>query len=89
MPIEDVGARWVVHPRLQRAANNQEVAIMYAAQYELGAIAQLGERWHGMPEVEGSSPSSSTPEGRRCAALRVLYSATARRGASPQSCSSR
>jgi hypothetical protein len=30
-----------------------------AAQYELGAIAQLGERRHGMAEVEGSSPSSS------------------------------
>ncbi len=26
----------------------------------LGAIAQLGERRHGMAEVEGSSPSSST-----------------------------
>jgi hypothetical protein len=25
----------------------------------LGAIAQLGERRHGMAEVEGSSPSSS------------------------------
>ena|SRR5215207_504581 len=63
MPMEDVGGRWVVHLRLQRAANNQEVAIKYAAEYELGAIAQLGERWHGMPEVEGSSPSSSTSEG--------------------------
>jgi hypothetical protein len=63
MPIDDVGGRWVVHLRLRPAANNQEVAIKYAAQYELGAIAQLGERWHGMPEVEGSSPSSSTSEG--------------------------
>jgi PD-(D/E)XK endonuclease len=63
MPIEDVGSRWVVHLRLQPAADNQEVAIMYARQYELGAIAQLGERRHGMAEVEGSSPSSSTSEG--------------------------
>ena len=36
----------------------------------LGAIAQLGERLHGMQEVVGSSPISSTlkarrPEGRR------------------------
>ena len=63
MPIADVGGRTVVHLRVERAANNQEVAIKYAADYELGAIAQLGERWHGMPEVEGSSPSSSTSEG--------------------------
>ncbi len=63
MPIEDVGGRWVVHLRLRRAANNQEVAIMYAAQYELGAIAQLGERSAGSRQVGGSSPPSSTSEG--------------------------
>jgi hypothetical protein len=28
-----------------------------------GAIAQLGERLHGMQEVVGSSPTSSTSEG--------------------------
>ncbi len=27
-----------------------------------GAVAQLGERLHGMHEVEGSNPSSSTKE---------------------------
>lgn len=63
MPIADVAGRYVVHLRLAPAANNQQVAIKYAAQYEFGAIAQLGERRHGMAEVEGSSPSSSTPEG--------------------------
>ena len=63
VPIADVAGRHVVHLRLQRAANNQEVAIKYAAQYEFGAIAQLGERRHGMAEVEGSSPSSSTSGG--------------------------
>ena len=26
----------------------------------LGGVAQLGERWHGMPEVTGSSPVAST-----------------------------
>jgi hypothetical protein len=30
-----------------------------AADYRLGAIAQLGERLHGMQEVAGSSPASS------------------------------
>ena len=28
----------------------------------VGAVAQLGERLHGMQEVEGSNPSSSTKE---------------------------
>jgi hypothetical protein len=65
VPIADVGGRHVLHLRLVPAANNQEEAIKYAAHYELGAIAQLGERRHGMPEVEGSSPSSSTSEGPR------------------------
>jgi prevent-host-death family protein len=59
LPIADVAGRWVVHLRLQPAANNQEVAIKYAAQYELGAIAQLGERRRGTAEVVGSSPTSS------------------------------
>jgi hypothetical protein len=31
-----------------------------AAPFSLGAIAQLGERLHGMQEVAGSSPASST-----------------------------
>jgi hypothetical protein len=60
VPIGDVGGRHLLHLRLVRAANNQEVAIKYAAQYELGAIAQLGERRHGMAEAGGSSPPSST-----------------------------
>ena len=61
VPVEDVRGQTYVHLRLAPAANNQEAAIRYAAQYELrGAIAQLGERRHGMAEVEGSSPSGST-----------------------------
>jgi hypothetical protein len=32
-----------------------------AAQYRLGAVAQLGERVTGSHEVVGSSPISSTP----------------------------
>ena len=60
VPINDVAGRYVMHLRLARAANNQEVAIKYAADYEFGAIAQLGERRHGMAEAGGSSPPSST-----------------------------
>ena len=61
LPIEDVAGRSVIHLRLTRAANNQEVAIKYAADYEFpGAIAQLGERGTGSAEVAGSSPASST-----------------------------
>ena len=63
LPIADVAGRHVVHLRLRPAANNQEVAIKYAAQYEFGAIAQLGERRTGSAKVAGSSPASSTSEG--------------------------
>jgi hypothetical protein len=60
VPINDVAGRSVIHLRLAPAANNQEVAIKYAADYAFGAIAQLGERRHGMAEAGGSSPPSST-----------------------------
>ena len=63
MPIADVAGRFVVHLRLEPTINNQQVAIKYAAQYEFGAIAQLGERRAGSAKAEGSSPSSSTSEG--------------------------
>ena len=65
VPIADVTGRSVMHLRLEPAANHRAVAIKYADQYELGAIAQLGERRDGIAEVEGSSPSSSTSEGPR------------------------
>ena len=61
VPIADVRGRGNVYLRLNRARNNQEIAVSYAADYEFhGAIAQLGERLTGSQEVEGSSPSSST-----------------------------
>ena len=47
--------------RLTVARNNQQIGVTMAADYEFGAIAQLGERVHGMHEVAGSSPASSTP----------------------------
>ena len=61
LPIDKVAGRTGIHLRLAPAANNQEAAINYAADYELpGAIAQLGERLRGTQEVAGSSPASST-----------------------------
>ena len=60
LPIEVVAGKSAIWLRLQRAANNQEAAINYAADYELGAIAQLGERVTGSHEVGGSNPPSST-----------------------------
>ena len=35
-------------------------ALTYRSAPSRGAIAQLGERLHGMQEVDGSIPSSST-----------------------------
>ena len=61
LPIQEIDGLSTVHLRLTAAANNQQAAIRYADQFEFhGAIAQLGERLHGMQEVAGSSPASST-----------------------------
>ena len=60
VPIEKVAARSQLHLRLAPARNNQRVGVTLAADHELGAVAQLGERRHGMAEVRGSSPLSST-----------------------------
>ena len=60
LPIELVAGRSVVHLRIDTAANNQRAAITWAADYEFGAIAQLGERRTGSAKVAGSSPASST-----------------------------
>ena len=48
--------------RLSPTLNNQSVGVKWAAHYELGAIAQLGERLRGTQEVAGSSPASSIQE---------------------------
>jgi hypothetical protein len=51
-----------VHLRLDAPRNGQRSCINLAADYEFdGAVAQLEERRHGMAEVRGSSPLSSTP----------------------------
>ena len=50
-----------IHLRLSPPRNGQRACINLATQYELsGAVAQLEERRHGMAEVRGSSPLSST-----------------------------
>ncbi len=59
LPIGMVAGRHAVHLRISAARNNQKAAVNFAADYELGAVAQLEERRHGMAEAEGSSPSSS------------------------------
>jgi prevent-host-death family protein len=61
IPIELVEGTTAFQMRLSPARNNQLAAINFAADYEFsGAVAQLEERVHGMHEVRGSSPLSST-----------------------------
>ena len=62
VPATDLDGRGTVHLRLEPARNGQRGAVTMAARYELGAIAQLGERLGGTQKVAGSSPASSTPE---------------------------
>ena len=61
-------AAWL---RLAPTRNNQRIGVRWADDFEFGAtlgpraegaIAQLGERCHGMAEVAGSSPAGSTEE---------------------------
>jgi prevent-host-death family protein len=52
--------RTMLYLRLAPPKNRQRACITMASEYELdGAVAQLGERRHGMAEVRGSSPLSS------------------------------
>jgi prevent-host-death family protein len=65
LPIDKFAGRNAVHRRVERARNNQRASVHWAAAYEFpGAVAQLEERRHGMAEVRGSSPLSSTSDGR-------------------------
>ena len=61
LPIREFDGRTHVHLRLAPARNGQLVGVKMARDYPLGAVAQLGERRHGMAEVRGSIPLSSTP----------------------------
>jgi hypothetical protein len=60
VPIEVAAGRRAFHLRLAPAANHQRAAINWGADFDLGAIAQLGERRAGSAKVVGSSPTSST-----------------------------
>jgi prevent-host-death family protein len=71
VPIERIAGKAALSLRVSPAGNNQIGGIEWAKFYEfqsinwtqlneLGAIAQLGERRYGIPEVAGSSPASST-----------------------------
>jgi PD-(D/E)XK endonuclease len=63
VPAAEIAGRAGFSLRLAPARNNQELLVHWASQYRLGAIAQRGERLHGMQEVVGSSPTSSTSGG--------------------------
>jgi PD-(D/E)XK endonuclease len=69
LPPELFSGRTAIQLRLSPAKNNQRSRINWAKDFEFaatlpayraGAIAQLGERVHGMHEVAGSSPAGST-----------------------------
>lgn len=63
LPARLIAGRSLIRLRVSPARNNQKRLVHLAAQYELGAVAQLGERRHGMAEAAGSSPASSiTPK---------------------------
>jgi prevent-host-death family protein len=61
LPAERFAGTWAAQLRLTTPRNNQAACINLADDFDfVGAIAQLGERRHGMAEVVGSSPTSST-----------------------------
>jgi prevent-host-death family protein len=62
LPGALVAGRRGIQLRLVPPKSSQRACINLAADFEFaGAIAQLGERLHGMQEAGGSSPPSSTP----------------------------
>jgi hypothetical protein len=68
LPYDAFPRRTEIRSRLSRSRNNQRLGVNWAENFEFaatlgrvpGAIAQLGERVHGMHEVAGSSPAGST-----------------------------
>jgi prevent-host-death family protein len=61
LPSKLVAGRRCIDVRVKPPKNRQRANLNLAVDFELpGAIAQLGERLHGMQEVAGSSPASST-----------------------------
>ena len=88
IPFGDVSAGGTMQLRLSATRNNQKQGIRWASQYEFaatlgrqqGAIAQLGERLHGMQEVTGSSPVGSTLESQSRPPQELPISSTVRVG---------
>ena len=89
LPVGLVAAHRELSLRLDPAKNNQLMglnwanpfdfsAIDWSADSQLGAIAQLEERGHGMAEVVGSSPTSSIPEDSSELRLRTVSAEDAR-----------
>jgi prevent-host-death family protein len=63
LPIDLVAGQHLIHLRLAPPKNGQRAALNWARDHQFpGAIAQLGERGHGMAEVVGSSPTGSTSD---------------------------
>jgi hypothetical protein len=67
VPFDLFAGRTQISLRLRPCRNNQNLGINWAKDFEFaatlgrrGAIAQLGERCHGMAEVAGSIPAGST-----------------------------
>jgi prevent-host-death family protein len=60
LPAELATERYAVHLRVSPPRNHQRAAINWADEYELGAVAQLGERPDGIRKAGGSNPPSST-----------------------------
>ncbi len=84
LPIARFDEQTHVNLRLAPARNNQRGGVNMAADYELGAVAQLGERLAGSEEVGGSIPQlhRSADHGRRARvprAVRVVPGAGRRR----------
>ena len=62
LPVTVAAGKTQLHLRLTPPRNGQRACITLAEDPTFdGAVAQLGERRHGMAEVRGSSPLSSTP----------------------------
>src|SRR4051794_29119200 len=61
LPIADLEGQTSLPLRVAPSRNNQALGVKWAAQYEFGAVAQLGERLAGSQKAAGSSPASSTP----------------------------
>jgi hypothetical protein len=79
LPISIMGGRSSVYLRLGPTRNRQRAAVNFAADFQLGAIAQLGERSAGSRKVVGSNPTSSIRIGRRpkCSASKSADSGSA------------